>query len=138
MRFYWYWNEKIRIWGQLSLSFKSINEFLTNIFRIVLSNLYPRQTAWGGIFLPEPQENILFTFLCQFLIFVKYTFDVYSISTHFIKYWQVLLIGIMVKLNTGSRSTFEFPSPVNLSGCTVCTVPSSMDRTSQCNKVDAG
>ena len=37
---------------------------------------------------------------------------------------------------TGSRSTFELPSWVNLSG-PVCTVPSSMDRTSRCNKVDA-
>ena len=129
---------KKRISGQLSLTSKSINEFLTNIFRIILSNPFPRQTAWGGIFIPEPQENILFTFLCQFLLFVKCTFDVYSISTHLIKYLQVLLIGIMVKLNTGSRCTFEFPSRVNLSGCTVCTVPSSMDRTSRCNEVDAG
>ena len=37
---------------------------------------------------------------------------------------------------TGSRSTFEFPSRVNLS-VPSCTVPSSMDMTSRCNKVDA-
>ena len=37
---------------------------------------------------------------------------------------------------TGSRSTFEFPSRVNLSGPSF-TVPSSMDRASRCNKVDA-
>ena len=37
---------------------------------------------------------------------------------------------------TGGRNTVEFPSRVNLSG-PVCTVPSSTDRTSRCNKVDA-
>ena len=37
---------------------------------------------------------------------------------------------------TGSRSTFEFPSRVNLSGSSLyCAC--SMDRTSRCNKVDA-
>ena len=40
-------------------------------------------------------------------------------------------------LYTGSRSTFEFPSWVTFP-VPVCTVPSSMDRTScRCNKVDA-
>ena len=38
---------------------------------------------------------------------------------------------IHIEKFTGSRSTFEFPSRVNLSG------PSSMDRRSRCNKVDA-
>ena len=55
------------------------------------------------------------------------------------------LIGFQA---TGSRSVFEFPSRVNLSGPNLyCNnnkggsekepVPSSMDRTSRCNKVDA-
>ena len=48
--------------------------------------------------------------------------------------------------STDSRSTFEFPSRVNLSGLMVCTVPpgrgqqswsSSVYRTSWCNEVDA-
>ena len=40
----------------------------------------------------------------------------------------------MKSMITGSRSTFEFPSQVNLSGPAV---PSSMNRTSRCNNVDA-
>ena len=41
----------------------------------------------------------------------------------------------MKKGFSGSRSTFEFPSQVNLP-IPVCTVPSTMNRTSRCNKVD--
>ena len=39
------------------------------------------------------------------------------------------------EFTTGSSSPFEFPSRVN--PVPVCTVPSSMDRTNRCNKVDA-
>ena len=41
-----------------------------------------------------------------------------------------------VPLTTGSRSTFEFPSRVNLSGPSLYCIK-LLDRTSWCNKVDA-
>ena len=56
-------------------------------------------------------------------------------NSGFVYIWKIPLKPGLIP-STRSRSAFEFSSRVNLSGPSL-TVPSSMDRTSRCNKVDA-
>ena len=72
-------------------------------------------------------------------------FNVYWIQTHkrsSAKYIQNLLNFVDLcraiwNPITGSRSTFEFPSRVNLSGPSLYCIARTLNRTGRCNKVDA-
>ena len=57
-----------------------------------------------------------------------------TFNSGFVYIWKIPLKPALIP-STSSRSAFEFSSRVNLSGPSL-TVPSSMDRTSRCNKVD--